>query len=60
MRGEEFKIENWAQCDKCQKWRRINFNLRKAQTFTCKLTGTNCQKKQESAEEYITLADLKE
>lgn len=55
IHGEEFKIDNWAQCDKCQKWRRIDFKIAKGEFFSCKKAGSNCLRKQESSSQYITL-----
>ena len=55
IHGEEFKIDDWAQCDKCQKWRKIDFKLKKNEAFSCRVAGSNCMRKQESSSQYITL-----
>lgn len=59
VKGEEFKIDRWAECEKCHKWRRIGFKLNRSEHFTCKSGGLTCHKKEESSDDYITLPKLK-
>ena len=57
-----FKIDSWAQCEKCSKWRRTDSALAKTlktKPFVCRLGGSTCQKREEKCTDYITLPKIK-
>lgn len=45
-RGEEYKIDNWAQCDKCNIWRKIARDLKTPKTFRCRDAAKKCHVKE--------------
>ena len=57
-KGEEYKVENWAQCDKCQIWRNLKSeSASNVRSFKCSDAGGICFKKEKVGRksEYITL-----
>lgn len=55
FRGEEYKIENWATCDKCDEWRKLPFKLQKGGIFRCSDIGKKCHSRDRVETDYITL-----
>jgi hypothetical protein len=51
--GEEYKIENWAQCDRCNQWRRVQKTVKGA--FRCGEVGRVCNVREKVDASYITL-----
>lgn len=55
LKGENYEIDNWAACDKCNQWRKINFKIREGGSFRCRDIGKQCHLKEKISKEYITL-----
>lgn len=47
IKGDNYKIEQWAQCDSCRKWRKIGHKrINKRLPFRCGIVGSNCKAKE--------------
>lgn len=55
IKGENYKIETWAQCERCNKWRKVYAKPRKNESFYCEKIGGDCQRRQESNSDYINI-----
>ncbi len=54
--NQEYEIENWAQCERCNIWRTVKRPPKKAQHFQCKQAGKECHKRQKTNKKLVTLA----
>jgi hypothetical protein len=47
FKGEDYEVENWAQCDKCHIWRKLQKGkpVKSSSAFFCRDTGKLCHKK---------------
>jgi len=42
IKGESYSIDNWAQCDDCSAWRKIDRPLPSSASFICGKAGKTC------------------
>lgn len=56
-KGDDYEVENWAQCDKCHIWRKLGRTIKVEGSFRCRDVNKNCNKKDrvDKSEHYIVL-----
>jgi hypothetical protein len=54
VKGEEYEIDEWAQCDRCQLWRKVKEDYGSCR-FYCRLAGKQCKKQERYEEDMILL-----
>lgn len=54
VKGEEYQIEEWAECERCKLWRKVRQNYGECK-FYCRLVGKQCMKKERIDKDMILL-----
>jgi hypothetical protein len=54
-KGEEWEIENWAQCEGCKLWRKLGKGVKVGKKFACGSVGKLCNRKDRCDNDYVTL-----